>query len=116
MLATQKGRSNPVLISLSRWEKDKTSPRLEFQPAGQSLLHQLLAQPGNAHHLVSAGFAAGYGNGGTGNFKQLRKEFDHRLVGPAFHRWGGERKLERATHNPGDRVLTGARVDFHGER
>src|SRR4029077_16228616 len=31
MLATQKGRSKPVLISLSRCEKDKVSPRRQFQ-------------------------------------------------------------------------------------
>src|SRR5260370_30049123 len=116
MLATQKGRVKPVLMSLKRWEKDKVfslaALAVRRQHPGQPLLHHRLAQARDPHHFVTAGFAAGYGNGGTGNFKTIGKEFDYRLVGFAVNRWRGQGKLQRLAHHAGDGVLFRARVDL----
>src|SRR5260370_7198419 len=90
MLATQKGRVKPVLMSLKRWEKDKVfslaALAVRRQHPGQPLLHHRLAQPRDPHHFVTAGFAAGYGNGGTGNFKTIPKKFTYPFVRFPLHR------------------------------
>src|SRR5262249_2223085 len=77
--------------------------------------HEFATKAGNSDYLVSAGFAAGYGNGGAGNFKQIREEFNHRLVGAAFQGRRGQVELQRVTHNAGNGVLARARVDLDGE-
>src|SRR5262249_5555174 len=77
--------------------------------------HRGPAKAGDPDHLTSAGFAAGYGNGGAGNLKQLSKEFDDCLVGAALQRWRGQGQLQGITHGSGDGVLARAGMDLHGE-
>src|SRR5574341_929785 len=110
MLATQKGRSKPVRTSLRRSEKDiglsreYRIPRCEsafggwLLAVGQKLRQPLLERGGgharNAHHLVPAGGAGGYGNGGAREAQNLGQEFDTGAVGAALGGRGGERELE----------------------
>src|SRR5262249_1057926 len=65
--------------------------------------------------LHSAGCAAGYGNGGAGNFKKFREEIDHCLVGAAID-WGrGQRELERFAHFAGNGILPRPWMYLHGK-
>jgi hypothetical protein len=82
------------------------------QHSGQPLLYGTATQPGDTHNFISAGFAAGYGNGGAWNFKQLSEEFNHRLVGPAFDRRRGQSEFERIAKCSRDRVLACTRLDL----
>src|SRR5260221_1950439 len=122
MLATQKGRSNPVFICCKRSEKDKMFSFAAVALAGlrklsgQALFHRCPTHARNSHYFISAGFTAGYGNGRSRNLKQISKEFNHCLAGFAFDRWSGQREFQRVAHGSADGILARARMDPDGKR
>src|SRR5258707_3283569 len=101
-------------------KRTRCSPRrevsnLQFQIFSQLLLCHSLTHTRDSHYFVSAGFTAGYGNGGARNCKQLSKEFNHRLVGFAVDRRRGDCKLECVAYHAGDGVLASAGMNLYGK-
>ena len=89
------------LLQAFRKGQDVTSSRkFTISIFRQLLLCRRLAHARDSHYFVSAGFTAGYGNGGARNCKQIRKEFNHCPVGFALDWRRGKRQFQCVTHAP----------------
>src|SRR2546425_6925778 len=122
MLATQKGRSNPVRISCKRSEKVKSGswwfmwrgaprPRLHAEPRSNDVGRQ----PGHNNDFVAAGLAGGNGNGRTRHLQKFREKVDASGISLAVHRRRSQRDFQCISNLPSDRVLPGAWMHLHGK-
>jgi hypothetical protein len=98
MLATQKGRSNPMRISCKRSEKLK-SGSLTTRFTGSASVkaaktvalhsdpyaHFFSRKSGHTNHFVASGLAGGNGNGRSWHLQKFREEFDAGFISSAFH-------------------------------
>src|SRR5271155_2611952 len=114
MLATQKGRSNPVRISCRRSEKLKCgSLKTALDPNPSAYFFG--REPRDTDNFLAAGLAGGNGNGRSRHHQKFREEFDAGLVGAAIDGWRGQREFERVAEFAGDGIFPGARVDLDCE-
>jgi hypothetical protein len=81
----------------------------------QPFLYFYHRKPRHPNHFPAAALAGRYGNGRTRNLQKICKEFDTGFIGPPINGRCCYRELQRITNFTGDRVLPGARMDFHGE-
>src|SRR5579863_6732786 len=93
MLATQKGRSKPVRISLRRSEKviDCVGAGVisrAYLQCVQSLSYFFGTQPSHSNHFIATALAGRNGNGITRNPQKFCKEFDAGFIRPAVNRRG----------------------------
>src|ERR1700677_1037966 len=124
MLATQKGRSNPVRISSKRWEKFKhlscrvsvaRAPRPRSISTAKAVSYFLCRQSRHTDHFISACVAGCNSNGGTRYLQKFRKEIHAGIVRFALRRRRQEGKFQRLSCFAGDGILLRARMDFDRE-
>src|SRR5580700_1106188 len=101
MLATQKGRSNPVRISCKRSERLKCGS-LRTALYSNSSAYFFRGQPRDANHFSAAGVAGGNGNGRSRHFQKFREEFDAGFVGFAIGRRRNEGNFEGVAEFAGE--------------
>src|SRR6202453_1027204 len=96
MLATQKGRSNPVRISCRRSEKLKSSSLVTgilLTLQSDSSMQLFGREPRYMHHFCATGPAGGNGNGRSWQLQKFCEEFDAGVVGLAISRRRSEGNL-----------------------